>query len=468
MASFTSIENQELIFRLKGGFYLSGLLRKLDESSIKAAISEAINEAVFKVNSEAFVVNSEKSSLVVWPKTHISTHLVDLPEDAACKSILKFVTIEQDERIKKINKKKAKKIIPVKVINFNILFEMTRPETVESMHVLQDNKSRLHFSMILPVDALIHVKPDDTWGKVQDLFVQAVTTQLGDMEKVVQQFTKGQSVPIPQPFHFSLRGETTFATVVYPAGISDGDLESYRKTLHRELDLPDDRPFLRRVMAYRFPHETSKDVYLPKMHQFLIHPATEDAKVYLVQGSYNFYHYLQDNIEDADWGCAYRSLQTIVSWYRAQGYTTKPVPTHEEIQEALVAAGDKTSDIIGSSEWIGCFEIQQVLDSLGFTAKIINVRTGAEFPSIGRELANHFTVEGSPITVAGDRLANTILGVIWNENTGDLKFLVMDPHYMGDDEWNAAIERGIDWKGIDFWNPMESFNLCLPQRPSGV
>lgn len=37
---------------------------------------------------------------------------------------------------------------------------------------------------------------------------------------------------------------------------------------------------------------------------------------------------LQDRFNDSGWGCAYRSLQTLVSWFRLQHYTAKPVPTH--------------------------------------------------------------------------------------------------------------------------------------------
>ena len=33
------------------------------------------------------------------------------------------------------------------------------------------------------------------------------------------------------------------------------------------------------------------------------------------------------------WGCAYRSLQTLCSWFRFQGYTDGSVPAHREIQE---------------------------------------------------------------------------------------------------------------------------------------
>jgi hypothetical protein len=47
----------------------------------------------------------------------------------------------------------------------------------------------------------------------------------------------------------------------------------------------------------------------------------------------------QDRFDDAGWGCAYRSLQTIYSWLRAQHYTSAPVPSHREVQQALVDIG---------------------------------------------------------------------------------------------------------------------------------
>jgi hypothetical protein len=36
----------------------------------------------------------------------------------------------------------------------------------------------------------------------------------------------------------------------------------------------------------------------------------------VVQGNYAYHHYMQDNFDDDGWGCAYRSLQTIISWFR--------------------------------------------------------------------------------------------------------------------------------------------------------
>ncbi len=51
-----------------------------------------------------------------------------------------------------------------------------------------------------------------------------------------------------------------------------------------------------------------------------------------------------------------------------------------------------------------------------------------------RELINHFNREGTPIMIGGGVLAHTILGVDFNESTGDSMLLVLDPHYTGVDD----------------------------------
>ena len=61
--------------------------------------------------------------------------------------------------------------------------------------------------------------------------------------------------------------------------------------------------------------------------------SVKDGEEYLVKGTYAYHHYMQDRFDDNKWGCAYRSLQTLVSWLRFQGYTEKPVPNHSEIQQ---------------------------------------------------------------------------------------------------------------------------------------
>ena len=44
----------------------------------------------------------------------------------------------------------------------------------------------------------------------------------------------------------------------------------------------------------------------------------------------------QDRASDDGWGCAYRSLQTIVSWFRLQGFTNAATPSHKDIQQARI------------------------------------------------------------------------------------------------------------------------------------
>eukprot|EP01022_Parablepharisma_sp_SALTPOND_P018954 TRINITY_DN316_c0_g1_i2.p1 TRINITY_DN316_c0_g1~~TRINITY_DN316_c0_g1_i2.p1 ORF type:complete len:464 (+),score=14.49 TRINITY_DN316_c0_g1_i2:140-1531(+) len=83
----------------------------------------------------------------------------------------------------------------------------------------------------------------------------------------------------------------------------------------------------------------------------------ENSMMETVKGKYYYYHYLQDNERDSGWGCAYRSLQTLISWYISQGYAQIKTPTIAEIQKALVELKDKPPKFVGSSEWIGAYEV---------------------------------------------------------------------------------------------------------------
>ncbi|KDO69400.1 hypothetical protein CISIN_1g0071712mg, partial [Citrus sinensis] len=176
------------------------------------------------------------------------------------------------------------------------------------------------------------------------------------------------------------------------------------------------------------------------------------------------------------WGCAYRSLQTIISWFRLQHYASVDVPSHREIQQALVDIGDKDPSFVGSREWIGAIELSFVLDKLlGVSCKVLNVRSGAELPEKCRELALHFESQGTPIMIGGGVLAYTLLGVDYNEASGDCAFLILDPHYTGNDEHKKIVNGGwcgwkkaVDSKGKNFFLHDKFYNLLLPQRPSMV
>ncbi|XP_078413562.1 ufm1-specific protease 2-like [Cetorhinus maximus] len=326
------LETENLLFRIKGGVQLEEALNKTDEEGIKAGFSEAINKLISKVNSQAFTLSGLGGSLYTWPKTHASTHTSELQEDTRCKAILKHVTAEVNDMLHKASMKLSLKIVPLKVINLQILFEVTRPDHVQGMAIQHNNTSRIHVKLTLPIDVVVFANPEDPWGKLQDQFVEAVTEQLSAMDKCIQRYAKGKSVPMPQAYHFELPEKPTLTTVIYPAGISDENLQPQRKELHTQLGLCN-IPLLRRPMAYYFPSDLLANKYLINVHQYIPALDPDEFKVNLVHGSYAFHHCLQDNEEDSGCGVLYHCLQVVISWFNFQGYIDKPVPTIKEMQE---------------------------------------------------------------------------------------------------------------------------------------
>ncbi|KAL5962115.1 Ufm1-specific protease 2 [Taenia solium] len=124
------------------------------------------------------------------------------------------------------------------------------------------------------------------------------------------------------------------------------------------------RPILRRGLALfptrgfrRLLGPNEKNLVSP--HFLLQAPKpSSNVRCEIVRGRYTYKHYLQDGMDDKNWGCAYRSLQTLASWLLWQGIVTplQPLPSHRDIQEALVRVGDKPSKFVGSRQWIGSLE----------------------------------------------------------------------------------------------------------------
>lgn len=186
-----------------------------------------------------------------------------------------------------------------------------------------------------------------------------------------------------------------------------------------------------------------------------------------MEGDYQYHHYMQDGFNDNGWGCAYRSFQTVWSWFLLQGYTDKPVPSHKQIQEALVEVGDKERGFVGSRQWVGSLELSFCLNQmLDVTSRIVTAADGEEMESKARELAHHFCTQGTPVMIGGGVLAHTILGVDFNEETGNVKFMVLDPHYTGEENLKTIIDKGwCGWKDVSFWQQGHFYNMLLPQRP---
>ncbi len=195
----------------------------------------------------------------------------------------------------------------------------------------------------------------------------------------------------------------------------------------------------------------------------------------IVGGKYDYYHYQVDGFKDDGWGCAYRSMQTVLSWFQYQMYVrgNKPMPTINQIQQILaVVDPEKQSKprFVGSSEWIGSFEVMLVLQHLvpDLECRIHRLEQGMELessPQIHRMLQSHFARGGPPVMIGGSSYAHTILGIDVNIKTSEAQYLVLDPHYSATTTvMKTVIQKGwCGWKvAKDFFKPDSWYNLCIP------
>ncbi|VDK55231.1 unnamed protein product [Cylicostephanus goldi] len=189
-------------------------------------------------------------------------------------------------------------------------------------------------------------------------------------------------------------------------------VDSFRVRLHKLFNLPLNAPALRPAQSISFaptkllrsPHLQIKNffslTYVLKAVKYYCYSDKPRGVVATVKGDYNYHHYMQDGMDDSGWGCAYRSLQSIWSWFILNGFTDKPVPTHLDIQKCLVEIKDKEEKFIGSRQWIGSTEIGFVLDHmLGYESRYIITNSGSEVAERARELMMHFQTVGSPVMI---------------------------------------------------------------------
>lgn len=462
-------ENTSFVFRLRGVLELCCFFDNTNGPQTHSSISEAFRVLHSRVSSDSLVLKFCNSSILLWPNKDFRSTVENLKKETPCQNLQQHISLE-DGVSKKSSKKRERKEADPTVVNMNLLMEVTESQNSGAPTLSRVIKQQQCVTMPLSLDCAICANGDDTLGLVCSSLLGALHVQLSDMEETILKYRKNKHLVIPQPFHFQLPACDGLVTVLYPAGVSDDELLSVREELHKKHGLPSDRPYFRRANAFRFPGEPYKDGYLRNPHSHLSTPNIEDAKVCVVRGVYSYHHYMQDRVDDNGWGCAYRSLQTICSWFLQQGYTEQTVPTHTHIQQALVDVGDKEPSFVGSRKWIGSIEVQVVLSQLlGVTSKILFVSRGSDLASKGRELVHHFETEGTPIMIGGGVLAHTILGVAWSEISGQIRFLILDPHYTGGEDLQIITDKGwCGWKGSDFWDQNAYYNLCLPQTPRTI
>uniref|UniRef100_A0A182K082 Probable Ufm1-specific protease 2 n=1 Tax=Anopheles christyi TaxID=43041 RepID=A0A182K082_9DIPT len=359
-----------------------------------------------------------------------------------------------------------------RVIEFGLLIKKSKDELDEKLrreacNVTIDRRNDDQTVKVpFQVDCLSMVHRTKKLDKCFDNMVESVDCSLGLIEAaLLEQVRHQKRLYVSKCYHMLPKELGHFVTCVYPlaeeVSESGSFLERQRANMHKQLLLKMNRPYFRKGNAYQF--KASKQLINPHESLSVPHP---DGRTAVVDGVYTYHHYMQDNFDDNGWGCAYRSLQTLVSWFNLQGYSAGTIPTHSEIQAALVRVGDKQRHFIGSRQWIGSTEVSICLNELlGIDSRIMFVMHGSELASRGLELLQHFQQEGTPIMIGGGVLAHTILGVSMNAELGETKFLILDPHYTGADELGPILGKGwCGWKGEDFWDKTAHYNLCMPSQ----
>lgn len=366
-------------------------------------------------------------------------------------------------------KKNKKEIVStdLQIVNIECLIKKSDEGDRNQRAAMKFRLEKNKFLIPITIDAFAVLHVSTKALALHDIQVESLCRTLRLIEEnVLDQLEQSDELAVSQTYHFKPEGFCHFYTCIYPQSIPDDDehLTSVRRELHQQFGIPAIKPVFRRANNYQFDVSSS---LLVNPHVGL-KSTVADGKQSLVQGRYTYHHYMQDKFNDDGWGCAYRSLQTLCSWFRFQGYSEHPVPTHVDIQKYLVKVGDKPKPFINSRQWIGSTEVSMCLNGfMNVDSRIMHVSSGAELASKGSELAYHFESQGTPIMIGGGVLAHTILGVDFNSNTGELKFLILDPHFTGADDLQVVQNKGwCGWKGTNFWDKTSYYNLCMPLRPA--
>lgn len=391
-----------------------------------------------------------------------STNIIGMNEDSKISDLVDLSRKKDDD------KKSKKEAIPTdfQVINIDCLMKRS-VDTDKTLSALNFTLEKNKIIVPITVDAIAVLHISTNTLALYDILVESLCRTLRLIEEnMIEQLQQGSEFTIPESFHFKPDHFGHFYTCIYPHAIPDNDdfLTSKRRELHQQFSLPLTKPIFRRANNYQFDLARSSLLVNPHIG---LKSTVVDGKQSLVAGKYTYHHYMQDKFNDDGWGCAYRSLQTLCSWFRFQGYSNHRIPSHEDIQRYLVKIGDKPKNFVNSRQWIGSTEVSMCLNGfMDVDSRIMHVASGSQLAAKGSELAYHFETEGTPVMIGGGVFAHTILGVDFNSNTGELKFLILDPHFTGADELQVVQSKGwCGWKGTNFWDKNSYYNLCMPQRP---
>lgn len=100
----------------------------------------------------------------------------------------------------------------------------------------------------------------------------------------------------------------------------------------------------------------------------------------------------------------------------------------------------------------------------GFDCRIVHISDGKDIIQHCEIFREHFERVGCPIMYGGGEYAYTVVGINYAWELGECEFLILDPHYPGQDSLGKIVEK----KGVVWRKPEEMFkkgvfyNFCLP------
>ena len=373
----------------------------------------------------------------------------------------------------------------------------SEPSLDDSTHEDFERNARAFHAFYPRISVITYlVKNDSSDKSMHRTFarhMEAIRLQLTSYGLVAKESKKPRGhVAHVEPFHYALGKELVTLWYELPNGsyfwqsryaarlVLDGDVEQLNISSAVSLPMAQDTSKSTgksnsKASARNAPYEapTASESRLADIHLQVPSPG-RDYTVHTVKGSYEYYHYGQDGFDDKGWGCAYRSMQTLVSWIVKQNISIRAVPTHVEIQRMLVDMMDKPPSFVNSKQWIGAVEISMCLSQhWDVVCKILHAPDGPRVGSFVEELENHFDTLGSPVMVGGSVLAYTIIGIAVNDKapllpdgSPDIKYLILDPHYTGKENLDTILSRKwCAWQEPSIFRKDAFYNLCLPQTP---
>jgi hypothetical protein len=382
----------------------------------------------------------------------------------------------------------------------------SEPSLDDSTHEHFEKNAKVFHAFYPRLSVVTCIQRDDsTEGSMKRAIkrhLESIANQLEAHIRLCQNLSN-KEVPHLEPFHFNISpdNQSEIVTLLYEVPVSSLEWQSeYSSRVHlipselghgcfgvdRSISLPSlnnqtQKLSSSKVNSRSSPQDsasssTAAETKIVDIHKLVPSPGS-DYEVHLVKGAYEYYHYCQDGFDDKGWGCAYRSMQTIVSWLLKQNLSIKAVPSHAEIQRMLVDMLDKPPSFANSKQWIGAVEISMCLSQhWDVGCKILHAQDGTKVSSYLTELINHFDLLGSPIMAGGSVLAYTILGLAVNvvnpllpNGQPDVKYLILDPHYIGSELPQTIISNGwCAWQPPTIWKKQAFYNLCVPQTPKWV